>query len=608
MIGFSKNLFKYLMIFLLVICSIALVIGGVYCGVKVYKHKHQQSQNFGTITTKDLYADFNVFDCDLSNAVFYQENSGYKYEISINKSVPFDGTKNKYNVLVNNKPSNYENSNAGTLIAQNLINYYDIAGAQTHQTVLDLSFKFYQSSVDICLENQNDKQSQSKFLEYIKFNGLHIRIIDAQYNVSQNTSKRTQPEPQNAKAYASTSDTISVTYFENAEYSIDNGATWLVSNHITNLQPNTTYTILVRYKETSLYYASECVTVVGTTRKLTQKTPKTIGTSEVTSTSITVYELTGGEYAINNTSQWQDSNTFRGLQPNTTYTVYARYKETNSYYASGYISIEVITLAENAVVSSAGLYNSNDELVYSWQELLDNNYITIQDSTISATNKEQLAGKLIIDDSVTTIGDMSFYECSQLLSVWLPDSVTSFSGEYAFGFCRNLSSVRLSKNLTNIGNYTFNYCDNLSDILLPQSLTILGKSAFVGCKKLKTINIPPLIDTLSDRVFADSGLESIYVPENVTSIGSGTFSNTKLTTLILPKSITQLGSCAFANNTLLKTITLQSELPPTQPVWEYSIIYNCPVFEAIYMQQSCLDACLKQIMWQEIRDYLKTEN
>ena len=179
---FFKNFFKYLFLAILCLVPIVLLGAGVYCSMALYKEKTNISQNFGTLKQHDLYEDFNVFDCDLSSATFYKSEGGnYEYTTTIPKAVQFDGSENKYNVLINNQPSTNEQSTAGILTAKNTINYYSIEGNEIQQTVLTIEMRFYQSKVQISIKTNNTAEQQALFLEYIQFNGLKLRTIKAQY-------------------------------------------------------------------------------------------------------------------------------------------------------------------------------------------------------------------------------------------------------------------------------------------------------------------------------------------------------------------------------------------------------------------------------------------
>ena len=59
--------------------------------------------------------------------------------------------------------------------------------------------------------------------------------------------------------------------------------------------------------------------------------------------------------------------------------------------------------------------------------------------------------------SVTSIGEVTFYECSGLTSVVIPNSVTSI-GNYAFKSCSGLTSVEIPNSVTSIGEYAFYKC------------------------------------------------------------------------------------------------------------------------------------------------------
>ena len=67
--------------------------------------------------------------------------------------------------------------------------------------------------------------------------------------------------------------------------------------------------------------------------------------------------------------------------------------------------------------------------------------------------------KVFIPDSVTSIGDYAFSDCSGLTSVSIPNSVTSI-GEEAFYGCSALTSVTIPNSVTYIGN-AFGECEQL---------------------------------------------------------------------------------------------------------------------------------------------------
>ena len=65
--------------------------------------------------------------------------------------------------------------------------------------------------------------------------------------------------------------------------------------------------------------------------------------------------------------------------------------------------------------------------------------------------------RIIIGDSVTTIGYSAFRGCSSLTSVTIPNSVTEI-GKYAFDECNDLRYIILGNSVTTIREYTFSYC------------------------------------------------------------------------------------------------------------------------------------------------------
>ncbi len=67
---------------------------------------------------------------------------------------------------------------------------------------------------------------------------------------------------------------------------------------------------------------------------------------------------------------------------------------------------------------------------------------------------------VILSDSVTSIGESAFYNCSGLTSITIPNGVTSI-GEWAFCYCSGLKTVYYKGNATqwgniSIGSYNYN--------------------------------------------------------------------------------------------------------------------------------------------------------
>ena len=120
--------------------------------------------------------------------------------------------------------------------------------------------------------------------------------------------------------------------------------------------------------------------------------------------------------------------------------------------------------------------------------LLSGKFKSLVDRSISTVGADDLVG-------ATTIGGFAFYECGELLSATIPNSVTSI-GEYAFFGCTSLTSVTIGNGVTSIGEYAFSECDGM------ESITVLAIT-------------PPTVYITS---FSNTNNCPIYVPsESVTA-------------------------------------------------------------------------------------------
>ena len=160
----------------------------------------------------------------------------------------------------------------------------------------------------------------------------------------------------------------------------------------------------------------------------------------------------------------------------------------------------------------------------------------------TSSNKLILGCKnTVIPNSVTSIGEVAFDDCSGLTSIIIPNSVTSI-GERAFEGCSGLTSVTIPNSVTSIGERAFEGCSGLTSVTIPNSVTSIGLGAFHGC----------------------SGLTSIEIPNSVTSIGNYAFDDCySLTSVEIPNSVTSIGNFAFSSCKALSSITFKGSTPPT---------------------------------------------
>ena len=82
---------------------------------------------------------------------------------------------------------------------------------------------------------------------------------------------------------------------------------------------------------------------------------------------------------------------------------------------------------------------------------------------------------VVVPNGVTTI--INFIDCTSLVSVELPDTVTRI-GNYAFSGCWSLTTINIPYGVTYIGKRAFSKCDDLKTIIIPTSVTFMGEEAF----------------------------------------------------------------------------------------------------------------------------------
>lgn len=124
-----------------------------------------------------------------------------------------------------------------------------------------------------------------------------------------------------------------------------------------------------------------------------------------------------------------------------------------------------------------------------------------------------------ISNTVTKIDHNAFYACENLKNITVPNSVKSF--DYAFLYCKSLTSAILQNGITNISEGAFSGCISLTNITIPNSVTHIGNRAFNECTGLTVITIPNRVTNIDILAFAEcTGLKNIKIPANVTNLAN----------------------------------------------------------------------------------------
>ena len=209
---------------------------------------------------------------------------------------------------------------------------------------------------------------------------------------------------------------------------------------------------------------------------------------------------------------------------------------------------------------------------------------------------DQEINDLVIPNSVTSIGNIAFRNCSSLTSVTIGESVTNI-GSCAFENCSSLTSVTIGESVTSIGSSVFENCSSLTSVTIPNSVTSIGSWAFRNCSSLTSVTINS--DAIVSKAYSDaSNISHIFgsqvteyiIGDEVKSIGNGAFSwCSSLTSVTIGESVTSIGKSTFYECSKLASMTCEAITPPSFINSRYTF-YGVSKSIPVYVPCGCVEA------------------
>ena len=166
--------------------------------------------------------------------------------------------------------------------------------------------------------------------------------------------------------------------------------------------------------------------------------------------------------------------------------------------------------------------------------------VLIDDGTLADTTYE-------IINTCKVVYSNAFF-MNNVRKIYVPASVVSI-GSAAFGRA-SLSSILFAANsqLTSIGDSVFGSCQLLPTISIPDSVTSIGDYAFNDCTRLTSITIPDSVTSIGDYAFSScDSLTSITIPEGVTSIDDYAFFRSNFSLVTIDSSYAYQNAGASSN-------------------------------------------------------------
>ena len=234
-------------------------------------------------------------------------------------------------------------------------------------------------------------------------------------------------------------------------------------------------------------------------------------------------------------------------------------------------------------VSGGSGVNSIGERAFSFCPKLKNTAFTSSLQTLDSTafyGCESLKG-IGATTGIVSIGDRAFYGCETLESFDAPNAARA--REYAFTYCKGLTSVSLPNLEEPLGNCAFWGCESLVSAQIGGTLDYIGEESFCNCTGLTDLTLSGQIAGIGDCAFYGcESLTSIALPEQLETIGKGAFYNCSgLTAAEIPDGVSKVGQSSFYGCSSLSS----AHLPESLEIIEDALFFKCGALASVNLPE-----------------------
>lgn len=225
----------------------------------------------------------------------------------------------------------------------------------------------------------------------------------------------------------------------------------------------------------------------------------------------------------------------------------------------------------------------------------ENKLALLVDGTLTEITAADLAG-------IESIKNYAFCYASHIKTIEFPNTLKTIGYE-AFYNCSGLTGINLPEGLETILNSAFYQSRNLTgDIVLPNTLTSFGSNVFAYTGITSVVVSKRLTELPYNAFYECRSLKTVTLPSTITTIGSQGFAYCNIKTITLPASIISLGNSCFYECHALRTVTILSVTPPTIGT---NVFKGASGLEKIIVPKGSGDAYKAATNWSEWADFIE---